>query len=57
VVAGLVEVFISGRGSVKAIIAVMNRAKANPIRHRKQILIQKYSDALAIPLTIARMLA
>jgi len=39
---------------VKPIIAVMNRAKTNPIRHRKQIVIQKFSDALEIPSTIAR---
>lgn len=46
---------VAGGGSVEAIIAAKIRTRANLISGRKQIVIQKFADALEeIPLTIAR---
>ena len=46
---------IGGGGSTEAIIANKIRSKANLIEGRKQIVIQKFAEALEeIPLTIAR---
>ena len=46
---------VAGGGSVEAMIAAKIRTRANLISGRKQIVIQKFADALEeIPLTIAR---
>ena len=46
---------VAGGGSVEAMIAAKIRTRANLVSDRKQIVIQKFADALEeIPLTIAR---
>jgi thermosome len=46
---------VAGGGSVEAMIAAKIRTRANLVSGRKQIVIQKFADALEeIPLTIAR---
>ena len=46
---------VAGGGSVEAMIAAKIRTRANLVGGRKQIVIQKFADALEeIPLTIAR---
>ena len=46
---------VAGGGSAEAMIAAMIRTRANLVTGRKQIVIQKFADALeVIPLTIAR---
>ena len=46
---------VAGGGSTEAIIANKIRLKANSIDNRRQIVVQKFADALEeIPLTIAR---